>query len=169
MSSDSPEVDRRSLLQQVFIVGTVSGLAGCGSDASNRTETRGEDTVDRGTATEQTRTAVDSTETAKSEAQLREILNAYVADTGQRQRAVASLENIGRVYTEQSDGDPTKDVDTELSFVGTESGRSEVKSQVRDRVREDFETGDTVSVDGWWLSRTEVYVCVAAYVVSQES
>jgi hypothetical protein len=81
----------------------------------------------------------------------------------------AAARTIGEVYLSQSD--PGLTAPAVLSLLSEKLGpslrrgkrtREEIGAIVTDRIRLDFAQGDCVKLDGWVLSRTEVYLCALA-------
>ena len=81
----------------------------------------------------------------------------------------AAARAIGEVYLAQSA--PSLEAPAVLSLLSEKLGpslrrgkgtRAEIGAIVTDRVRLDFAQGDCVKLDGWVLSRTEVYLCALA-------
>jgi hypothetical protein len=79
--------------------------------------------------------------------------------TGWSPRARASAARIGEAYLEDH---PEEAQPALLARLLREAGLEEAPgptSRARARIREDFERGRTVQVDGWVLSRTEARLC----------
>ena len=72
-------------------------------------------------------------------------------------RHQASAIAIGRRYLERFPSDPHREVLGEDRRLAGETARSALRA----RVKQDFERGDTVTLDGWILSRSECRACAA--------
>ena len=76
-------------------------------------------------------------------------------------RHQASAIAIGRRYLGHFPNDPRHEVLAEGRRLAGETDPTVARSALRARVKEDFERGDTVMLDGWILSRSECRACAA--------
>jgi hypothetical protein len=76
-------------------------------------------------------------------------------------RHQASAIAIGRRYLERFPSDPHREVLGEDRRLAGETDPTVARSALRARVKQDFERGDTVTLDGWILSRSECRACAA--------
>ena len=73
----------------------------------------------------------------------------------------ASAIAIGRRYLGRFPDDPHHEVLAEGRRLADEIDLAAAASALRTRVKQDFERGDTVLLDGWILSRSECRACAA--------
>ena len=76
-------------------------------------------------------------------------------------RDQASAIAIGRRYLGHFPNEPHDEVLAEGRRLAGETDPAAARSALRARIKQDFERGDTVTLDGWILSRSECRACAA--------
>lgn len=82
-------------------------------------------------------------------------------------RHQASAIAIGRRYLGHFPNDPRHEVLAEGRRLAGETDPTVARSALRARVKQDFERGDTVTLDGWILSRSECRACAALALAAE--
>ena len=82
-------------------------------------------------------------------------------------RHQASAIAIGRRYLGHFPNDPRHEVLAEGRRLAGETDPAVARSALRARVKQDFERGDTVTLDGWILSRSECRACAALALAAE--
>jgi hypothetical protein len=82
-------------------------------------------------------------------------------------RLGADAAEVGRRYLDSNAGEADRERLADLLTENLDPSAGDLTQQMMAAVRNDFRLGQTVTVDGWLLSRTEARICAIAYLAGE--